>query len=522
MKKKKNAQKVRFLPYIPYGYCSKLATTIEGKTNPTATALLTGEDADQAICLNQAHRKNNLDKARYLCDLNYAKDSKMMCGTPKEPRNFRSLTKYGIRAMMAIPDYIPMEEQVEDEEQTQGYNGNIKGSQYYSQSHTAAELRELLHTYATSDKEEDQLEFRHLLLESVQQGYCTPLSYGLRIANQIKTSLSKYSHNQTYNIWRLSHIITMFRANDHLTYLDRRPHDTGFAIDGITSKESYDAYVKKYGMTMAAYSYYTLTNWYGDNPGYYQITQRYPDETEEAKRAWIQTPAFYYTKELPPSDDKPTAYEAGNIKESYTTLHHIHIGLATGKHVNYLCYHGKPGEFKWLPQREERAKVETQKAVARMKTQNPDLTCNDHVDFALYFCSSHHQFNALFERTINRHAKKQKGNFLTDDPFTSMHAIPVNDSGTFLLWCLLEFSPMETEEVLRNSLMERSDDFHFQSNNIYPLTYKGKRVFLGYTMDIAKINRALEDHLDGANFYIGCFPEQIAWYQRLMPGHEYL
>ncbi len=81
-----------------------------------------------------------------------------------------------------------------------------------------------------------------------------------------------------------------------------------------------------------------------------------------------------------------------------------------------------------------------------------------------------------------------------------MHAIPVNDSGTFLLWCLLEFSPMETEEVLRNSLMDRSDDFHFQSNNIYPLTYKGKRVFLGYTMDIAKINRALEDHLDGANF----------------------
>lgn len=91
--------------------------------------------------------------------------------------------------------------------------------------------------------------------------------------------------------------------------------------------------------------------------------------------------------------------------------------------------------------------------------------------FYVYFCASHHQFNALFERTINRHAKKQKGDFLTDSPYTSIHAIPVNDSGTFLLWCLLEFSPMETEEVLRNSLMDRSDDFHFQSNNIYPLTY---------------------------------------------------
>ncbi len=522
MSRRKKAQKVRFLPYLPYGYCSKLATTIEGKTNPTATMLCTDGDTDQATSLNLTHRKNNLEMAKYLCELNYAKDSRIKCGTPQEPRIFRGLTRHGIRAMIAIPDDIAMDEQEEDDEQTQGYNGNKKGNHFYNQSHTAAEMRELLHAYATSEREEDQLEFRHLLLDSVQQGYCTPLSYGLRIANQIKTSLSKYSHNQLYNIWRLSHIIAMFRVNDHLTYLDRRPHNTGFAIDGITDKDSYDAYVKKYGLTMAAYSYYALSNWYNDNPGYFRIAQTQPDCSEEAYQAWLKTPAFYYTKELPPSDDKPTAYEAGDTQESYTTLHHIHIGLATGKIVNYLCYHGKPGKFKWLPQREERAKAEAQKAVSRMKTQNPDLTYNDHVDFALYFCASHHQFMALFERTKNRHAKKQKGNFLTDEPFTSMHAIPVNDSGTFLLWCLLEFSPMETEEVLRNSLMDRSDDFHFQSNSIYPLTYKGKRVFLGYTMDIAKINRALEDHLDGANFYIGCFPEQIAWYQRLMPGHEYL
>ena len=519
--KSKSGKKVRFFPYFPYGHCSRLATSIEGKNNPTATALVTGGDPEGAKAQCDAWRKNSLDRARYICDLGYAKDSKLICGKPQKERMFRNLTRHGLTAFLNTPDDIVPNE--EDAETTREYNGNKKETRFRSTTQSSSDLRDLLYTYATSPDAGDLQEFRNLLLETVQSERITPLSYGLNIIHQLKPGIAKYSQEQKYNIWRLSHINAMFASNNHLTYLDRRPHDTGFAIDGITDKNSYDAYVEKHGLTMAAYSYYTLSNWYNDNPGYFRITQTQPDCSEEAYRAWLETPAFYYTKELPASNTAPTNYHLElNIAGSQRRHHTICVGLATGKNVNYACFHGKPGELSWSKTRETNAKTELEKCVLYMKTQNPDLKYNDHVDFALYFCSSHHQFNALFERTKNRHAKKQKGNFLTDEPFTSMHAIPVNDSGTFLLWCLLEFSPMETEEVLRNSLMDRSEDFHFQSNNIYPLTYKGKRVFLGYTMDIAKINRALEDHLDGANFYIGCFPEQIAWYQRLMPGHEYL
>lgn len=41
-------------------------------------------------------------------------------------------------------------------------------------------------------------------------------------------------------------------------------------------------------------------------------------------------------------------------------------------------------------------------------------------------------------------------------------------------------------------------------------------------MDIAKINHVLEDHLDGHDFLIACFPDQIPWYRKIFPGKNFL
>jgi hypothetical protein len=71
-------------------------------------------------------------------------------------------------------------------------------------------------------------------------------------------------------------------------------------------------------------------------------------------------------------------------------------------------------------------------------------------------------------------------------------------------------------------LVATDPGFSYTTNRFYPLTYNGKRVFSGYTMDIAKINHVLEDHLDGFDFYICCFPEQASWYQKLFPGKTIL
>ena len=99
-----------------------------------------------------------------------------------------------------------------------------------------------------------------------------------------------------------------------------------------------------------------------------------------------------------------------------------------------------------------------------------------------------------------------------------MFVVPVNDSGTFLLWMLLEYSPMETEQLIHKGLVATDPNFNYSTNRIYPLTYKGKQVFSGYTMDIAKIKHALADQTAEREFYLCCFPEQASWYQKLFPG----
>ncbi len=515
------SRKIRFLPYFPYGFCSKLATTIEGKDNPFATMILLGDDPDDIIKQSDKHRKKGLDRARYLCEKKYAVDTMRACGTPPQKRNFRYLKKKGLTVLMEAPDEAATEGD-EDAPETSELNGIIKVDHFRSGSLASADLRELLLDLAGSDDPSDQAYFNEILLDAVKEERLTPLSCAVHLIQATKINPSKYSPNQQYSIWKQSHIQAMFLANNHLTYLDRRPYDTGFAIDGITDEESYQTYIQKYGHTMASTTYYTLNTWYKNNPGHYQITQRTPDESQEAKDTWLRTPSYYSTRELPIFDTKKQITMGTDTSGNQRVVNTIHIGLVTGKNVNYVCYHGKTGEFKWLPKREEAVKTEIEQSVHLMKTRCPEMTCKEAVDFALYFCSSRHQFLALFERTKQKHIPHKKLDYPTNKPYASMHAVPVNDSGTFQLWCLAEWTPLETESGIHESLIEMKPGLEYYPNTTYPLIYNGKRVFSGYTMDIQKINLALEDHLDGHDFYIACFSDQMPWYKILFPGKTFL
>ncbi len=130
----------------------------------------------------------------------------------------------------------------------------------------------------------------------------------------------------------------------------------------------------KHGHTLASITYYALTNWYTKNPGFYTFTQTMPDESQEAEIRWLHTPTFYAKYEI------PIASEPGNRADpqrEWQVMKAIYIGLATGKMVNYACYHGKQGAFKWNPIREERARNELEQAVLSMKTQSPEMVCSD-------------------------------------------------------------------------------------------------------------------------------------------------
>lgn len=507
-------KKMRILPLLPYGFCSQVATTIIGKSNPYATTTSLGSTPEATIAGSEKYREKVVERARYMRQIGIVKDTSRTCGTPSKPRQIRQITKKGLAALTEAPD---SEDWNEDNE---GTNDGLRKDTYFrSNSQAATDLRDNLHEYAISDYEGDQQAFADLLLESVKKGVATPFAYATDLARRVHIGTTKYSQNQIYNIWRLSHVNAMFRVNGYLTNLDRRPYDTHFLIDGINSADSYNRYIEKHGHTVASLTYYVLSHWYADNPGIYKIDQQYPDTSDEARQEWLHTPAFYSTRELPIFDAPEKTESMGSKKK----LNSIFIGLAMGRKVNYLCYHRQGGQIKWIASREKASKAAVRDAMREMKRRNPEMSNRETLDYALYFCTSHYQFTALFDRTIDRHKRGLTRNYLTDDPFTGIHAIPVNDTGTFLLWCLMEMSPMETEMRICNNLVNQDIGFEHQvANRIYPLTYKGKRVFTGYAMDIKKINRALDDYLDGQNFYIVCFPEQVVWYKKLFPTLTFL
>lgn len=500
-------RKIRFLPYYPFGYCSHLATTIEGRGNPYAGLILLGNNPDKVIAQCEQFRQRVLYRARDLCNKGYAKDLKRACGTPSAERTFRAITQAGLAACAEFPDY-------ED---------SLKSNHFYSQSYASAELRDYMYSYADSEDEFSLSEFDTTLTEGIMDARLTPLTAAIALAGKVKINLDKYSSNQRYNIWRLSHVVAMFFANDHLTYLDRRPYDTGFMIDGISDADTYAAYCEKYGITLPAYTYLALSTWYGHHPDYNRFRQQYPDASIAAQNAWLNTPAFYSALELPYNkSDTAFLFKAG-AKGRRQVVNSIHIGLATGRILNYVCYHANAGEFKWLPQREKRTKEILESAVRQMKAQNPLIPYNDKVNYALYFCTSYHQFLALFDHIKATHVKGKKKQIKTFKPYSGLHVIPVNDSGAVLLWNLMEDAPQSVEYQIRNKLLEMDIGFEFcNSEYCYLLRYKGKNVFLGHLMDVSKISRALEDYLDGFDFYVMCYPEQVSWYKKLFPGKVFL
>ena len=510
-------QKLRFLPYLPYGYCSKYATTIEGVSNPYAHQLTLGEDPAATMALLDQHRKRLLDRSRYLCQIGYAQDTKRACGTPPEKRNFRHITQAGLAVLIDAPDETIDLMNVNGN--FKNINGSIKGNHFRSRSSESCELRELMHAYASDNSKLGQTIFRELLHDAVLAEKITPLTYAIDLIERAKINLDKFSPNQIYNIWRLSHIQAMFQANNHLTFVDRRPYDTRFAIDGIKDIESYEAYVQKQGYTLPAITYYALSHWYSANPGFYRFTQTQPYYSEEYEQEWLTTPAFYRAKELPSANSEPSIIAESNTKGSKQTFNSIHVGLAVGKTVNYACYHAKPGRFRWNPNREKQSQESLAEAVREMKRQNPKNPCNSNVDFALYFCTSHHQFLNFFERTKEKHIKYKKTPQPTDGPYASVHLIPVNDSGTCELYGLLEYGPATFESIIRNNLVGADIGFEYYSDFLYPLTFNGTKVFLGHTMDLFKICHVLDDYLDGfTNFHIICFPDQASWFKQLFPS----
>lgn len=513
-------KKVRLFTFLPYGFCSKDATIIAGKNNEYAASFHLGDDPAAFLDYYENYKKNIRDKALYLIDKGYAKNVKRSCGTPPQVRSFRILTQKGLAILTDAPDVLPEGTPISSE--PEDYTGSKNDGYFRSNSATAISLRQMLIELAQSDDPADQKEFDTILADAVMNGDVTALTEAIALANSAVISMDRYSSNQRYRIWCLSHIMAMFASWGFLTYYDKRPYDTKFAIDGITDDTSLQIYLSKHGNTIPALTFQALNRWYCNNPGFYRLTQQYPDVSLEAKENWLTTPAFYSADELPMCADTQCVSTKEDILGSQQRFFSSYLGLAVGEKVNYAVFHAKPGAYKWYAAREERARRELEKAIARMKTQNPEISCPDNVSFALCFCTTYHQFLAFFADTNRKQKQSHGSKHAVQDTYLNMFIVPVNDSGAALLYCLLAFGADFTEREIADSLIRANSRFSRCERFCFSLYHDGEVVFCGHTMNVRKINEALQLYIQGHRFKICCFPEQIAWYKHLFPEAQFI
>lgn len=467
-----NVHYLPFYAYLPYGICSKYATNISAQHNPFASMLLLGYDPDATVKAAEAYRKNTLDRSRYMITKGWVTEQHRPCGSLSQDQIFRTLTKDGLSILTDYPNNIS---------------------------------------------------FLDILPVTDRKVPISPLATGFKQAQTIRITTSGLSPNQLYTIWCQSHIQAVFRANGYLTCLDRKPYGSGIMLGPIKDEASYGRYVKQHGNTLLAYTYRTLSDFYTSTPGSYTITQVYPDTSRQTYDDWLHTPALYLRNELPDvAPDNGSDQGMTKLYGSKQTMYRTDLGVAMGRRINFACYHTHPSTFRWIKKRETATKIELDRAIRFMYTQSPHLHYKPSVDFALLFCPTRHQFFSIFKSTIERHKAGKSTHCPVDGPYTSTHIIPINDTGTYMLRRFLEDSPESLRLSCTNYLLESDDRFGDSVNYFYPLTYNGKRVFAGYAMDIKRIHKALVDHLNGQDFYILCFPEQVPWYRMLFSGKTFL
>lgn len=467
-----NVHYLPFYAHLPYGVCSKYATNISTQHNPYASMLLLGHDPDATVKAAEAYRKNTLDRSRYMITKGWVTEKHRPCGSPSQDQIYRTLTKEGLSILTDYPNNIS---------------------------------------------------FLDFLPVTGRKVPISPLATGFNEAETIRITTSGLSPNQLYSIWAHSHIQAMFRANGYLTCLDRKPYGYGITLGPINDEASFNRYVRQHGNTLLAYTYRTLSDLYANNPDLYSITQLYPDSSHQTYDDWLHSPALYLRNELP---DVPLGNVNGQstpkLYGSKQSMYRTDLGIAVGKKVNYACYHTHPSTYRWIKKREKATKIELDKTIRFMHDQAPHLPYKQSVDFALLFCPTRHQFFNIFKATIDRHKAGKSTPCPIDGPYTSTHIIPINDTGTYMLHRFLDESPESLRLSCTNYLLESDDRFGDSVNYFYPLTYNGKRVFAGYTMDIKRIHKALVDHLHGQDFYILCYPEQLPWYRMLFPNKTFL
>ncbi len=350
----------------------------------------------------------------------------------------------------------------------------------------------------------------------------TPLGLYPAIAERVSVSFNSTWSSKMYSIYRTSNINALFIANGYLTYIDRRPYDTNWSVNKIWSDDDIEKLIAQEKVDLPTYCCYTLRHYYRNNPLLFSFLN--PVMTREQ---WESMPVFYATNELPPYNGLDEV--SNEVNASKQSLHYTFSGLAIGKTDAYIVHHTQRLKTPWQKNLEHETIQSMTSALRSLHLScNADITS---VSNAIVVCETPRQMkNFLMERQSENAQKPKSATFLSA-PYLSVFFVPLNSSGAAEMSLLMEYQPDSIQSILSYHLYKTNSAKLTLIENpmsIYTLIYRENQeatpvpVFVGHTMNLDHLAILIDDYNSGKEFIISCYPQQVSYYQELMPDARFI
>ena len=338
--------------------------------------------------------------------------------------------------------------------------------------------------------------------------------------------------DQRIQFTKLASIVMMFRQNQYLTFMDRRPLDTNWTIRGVSTEQEFQTKLSEGKVDVPIFTAHCLREWYRKYPDSYLFSdpgKLLSDNYEE----WISTPVFYSLVEIPGylKSAEEIGIKGQAAQEKRNTLRSTAIGIGISVYVNYLIYFMPHGKFRWNIGIEKNATKYIFELMKKLYLEKSIPGFERSIDHAIMYFENVYQFSAIFADLLEPSSSRHHPGHIPM-PFVRMFLVPVNSSGLQQLRMLMEFTPYEFQRTVVRDICEIDQEYArkngtqplmYPTNDPdYPLSYKNRPVLFAYDLEIRRLRQALISYQLGKKFYVACYPEQVRFIRRIMPNVEFI
>lgn len=516
-------RKMRFYFLLPYGYTSQQALILASKIPEVALC-------EYSPIIPMEERLNDFQKAHMTAMKQVVRMEKMgyieQCfkkyGKPhwKKIRAER-LTRAGFYLLTSTPDETVEQNRISW--MNPATDRKKKEMTLRSDDTNSFRLRAMIYDATANMPPHSNLPspLEELFLEAVSTGEMTVLAKDMALAEKVDMTPARINNMQIFRSWRTANINALFMVNGFLTYLDRRPMDTGWTINGIKDEKTYQHYIASGEMDMGTFIHRSLRDWYAKHPQSYSFFE--PDLllNDSTRTQWFNTPAFYTAAEINGFFSEQNEVDEIPITGAKNILRHTFSGVAIGPKTTYIVYHTRPENTPWSERIEMTTIEVVQRSLATAKLA-PDYAPPMEINNAIMVCASVFQFASLFQKAKDYMPKKWRKTRRVGIPYDTVNIVPINGSGAMQLRCLMLQSPHIFEMQVINSLLTLNPKFQRMQDNVFQLTYEDVPVLVAHSMDFQRIFYALEEYYSGTKFYVSCYPGQVKFIRKIMPDVEFL